>query len=162
MWGTGAAFVADEGTLPDCQIVTSARARHVRDMPATGEILGVTLCFVLAGAVKGIMGMGLPTEAMGLLGLVMPPVQAAAFLIIPSAVTNVWQFLIGPRRLALVQRLWPMMLTICVTTWLAAGLIAGNHGGYATLALGAALIILLCYENHGIMRASSSNARGDA
>jgi uncharacterized protein len=140
MRATEAAFVADEGTLPDCQIVTSARARHVPDMPATGEILGLTLCFVLAGAVKGITGMGLPTVAMGLLGLIMPPVQAAAFLIIPAAVTNAWQFLTGPRRVALLRRLWPMMLMICVTTWPAAGLIAGNRAGYATLALGAALI----------------------
>ena len=134
------ASVADEGTLPDCQIVSSARVRHVRDMPATGEILGVTLCFILAGAVKGITGMGLPTVAMGLLGLFMPPAQAAAFLIIPSAVTNVWQFLAGPRRLAQLQRLWPMLLPICVTTWAAAGFIAGNPTRYARMALGAALI----------------------
>jgi hypothetical protein len=109
-------------------------------MPTGSEIPGVALCFVLAGAVKGITGMGLPTVAMGLLGLVMPPAQAAAFLIIPSAVTNVWQFLTGPRRLALVRRLWPMLLLICVTTWGAAGFIAGNPTRYARIALGAALM----------------------
>jgi len=35
--------------------------------------------------------MGLPTVAMGLLGLAMPPVQAAALLVVPSLATNVWQ-----------------------------------------------------------------------
>ena len=33
---------------------------------------------------------------MGLLGLVMPPVQAAALLVVPSLVTNVWQLVAGP------------------------------------------------------------------
>jgi len=46
-----------------------------------------------------------------------------------------------------------MMLTICVTTWPAAGLIAGNHGGYATLALGAALIT---YAGIGLARTQLS------
>ncbi|MGT2491239.1 hypothetical protein ACU4GD_13765 [Cupriavidus basilensis] len=34
--------------------------------------------FLLAGLVKGVVGLGLPTVAMGLLGLAMPPAQAAA------------------------------------------------------------------------------------
>ncbi|EWS52473.1 hypothetical protein X551_04743 [Methylibium sp. T29] len=34
--------------------------------------------FALAGAVKGVSGMGLPTVSMALLGLVMPPAAAAA------------------------------------------------------------------------------------
>ena len=47
--------------------------------------------FLLAGLVKGVIGMGLPTIAMGLLALAMPPADAAALLVIPSLVTNVWQ-----------------------------------------------------------------------
>ncbi|MFC0386680.1 hypothetical protein [Muricoccus vinaceus] len=45
--------------------------------------------FLLAGMVKGLMGFGLPTVAMGLLGLAMPPVQAAALLLVPLLVMNV-------------------------------------------------------------------------
>ena len=60
--------------------------------------------FLLAGAVKGVIGMGLPTVAMGLLGLVMPPVQAAALLVVPSLATNVWQMLAGPVFGAAVKR----------------------------------------------------------
>jgi len=41
----------------------------------------VTLTFLLAGMVKGVIGMGLPTVAMGLLSLLMAPVQAAALLV---------------------------------------------------------------------------------
>ena len=34
--------------------------------------------FIAAGIVKGVLGMGLPTVAIGLLGLVIAPVEAAA------------------------------------------------------------------------------------
>ena len=65
--------------------------------------------FLLAGLVKGVIGMGLPTVAMGLLAVVLPPAEAAALLVIPSLVTNVWQLLAGPNFGALARRLWPMM-----------------------------------------------------
>ncbi|NVZ80096.1 sulfite exporter TauE/SafE family protein, partial [Pseudomonas gingeri] len=51
--------------------------------------------FLLAGTVKGVIGLGLPTVAMGLLGLAMVPAQAAALLIIPATLTNVWQLAAG-------------------------------------------------------------------
>ena len=43
-------------------------------------VMMIAATFVLAGMVKGVTGMGLPTVAMGLLGLLMPPQAAAALL----------------------------------------------------------------------------------
>lgn len=57
------------------------------DMNATMLAMSLAV-FLLAGFVKGVIGLGLPTVAVGLLSLVMPPVQAAALLILPSMVTN--------------------------------------------------------------------------
>ena len=51
--------------------------------------------FLLAGFVKGVIGLGLPTVSIGLLGLLMTPAQAAAILVVPSLVTNVWQAAVG-------------------------------------------------------------------
>lgn len=68
--------------------------------------------FFAAGLVKGVLGMGLPTLAMGLLGLMMPIPQAASLLVLPSLVTNLWQALVGGALLALVRRLWPLQLGI--------------------------------------------------
>jgi uncharacterized membrane protein YfcA len=128
-----------------------------RFMRAThGEVLGIALSFMLAGVVKGITGMGLPTVAMGLLSLMMVPAEAAAYLIIPSAVTNVWQFLAGSDRLLVVRRVWPMLVMVCLTTWAAAGLIAGDRAGYATAALGAAL---LGYAGAGLAKVKLSVPR---
>jgi hypothetical protein len=47
--------------------------------------------FLLAGFVKGVIGLGLPTVSIGLLGLLVSPAQAAAILVVPSLITNVWQ-----------------------------------------------------------------------
>ncbi|HYF59808.1 MAG TPA: sulfite exporter TauE/SafE family protein [Burkholderiaceae bacterium] len=104
------------------------------------DILFVAAVFVLAGLVKGVIGLGLPTVAMGLLGLAMPPAQAAALLVVPSLVTNAWQLLAGPGLARIVRRLWPMMAGIAVGTALGSGLVAGVGGSGATAALGAALI----------------------
>ena len=76
----------------------------------------ITAIFVLAGFVKGVIGLGLPTVAMGLLALVMTPAQAAALLVVPSFLTNVWQAM-GPELIPLVRRLWPMLLGICAGVW---------------------------------------------
>jgi hypothetical protein len=101
----------------------------------------VAAVFVLAGFSKGVIGLGLPTIAMGLLALVMPPVQAAAILMLPSFVTNIWQMAAGPGLLPLVRRLWPMLLAVCVGTWAAAGLMTGAYARFGTVALGVALML---------------------
>ncbi|REG58161.1 hypothetical protein B0G80_0808 [Paraburkholderia sp. BL6669N2] len=101
----------------------------------------VAATFVVAGFVKGVTGMGLPTVAMGVLGTLMLPAQAAAMLLLPSFVTNVWQLFAGPSVRALLQRLWPMLLGIVAGTVAAASFIAGGGGEWAVVGLGAALTL---------------------
>lgn len=98
------------------------------------------LTFLLAGFVKGVIGLGLPTVAIGLLGLVMTPVQAASLLVVPSLVTNVWQLAAGPALGLLLRRFWSMLLGICAGTWFGAGLWGGESSGRATIVLGMALM----------------------
>ena len=102
-------------------------------------LIGAT--FLLAGLVKGVIGMGLPTVAMGLLALALPPAEAAAILVVPSLVTNVWQLMAGPRFAALARRLWPMMVAVLLGTIAGAGVLAGNVAGLAKIGLGIALIV---------------------
>jgi uncharacterized membrane protein YfcA len=101
--------------------------------------------FVLGGFVKGVVGLGLPTIAMGLLSIVMAPAQAAALLVVPSLITNLWQ-IGGPGFVALLRRLSSMLVGVCVGVALGAGWLSGAatasaHGGgdWAGLALGVAL-----------------------
>lgn len=106
--------------------------------------LPVALVFLLAGACKGVIGLGLPTISIGLLALVMPPAEAAALLILPSLLTNLAQAS-GPHLRALLARLWPMLL----------GILPGTLAGGAVLAAGAAALpalglALLLYAAWGL------------
>ena len=106
-----------------------------------GTAVFIELVFLLAGFIKGVIGLGLPTISMGLLAIVMPPVEAAALLIIPSFLTNVWQMVAGPSLPAVVRRLWPMMVAVCIGTWAGAGLMTGATARYGTVVLGIALAL---------------------
>ena len=71
----------------------------------------------------------------------MPPVDAAAMLVVPSLLTNVWQMLDGPALRAISRRLWPMILAVCLGTWAGAGLMTGASARYAGTFLGIALML---------------------
>ena len=101
----------------------------------------IAAVFLLAGFVKGAIGLGLPTVSIGLLGLLMSPAQAAAILVVPSLVTNVWQALAGGGVAALVRRLWPVLVGICVGTFIGAVLLPHDDAGRATVWLGVALTL---------------------
>jgi uncharacterized membrane protein YfcA len=83
-------------------------------MHSLAYIAIVTGAFTLAGFVKGVIGLGLPTVSIGLLGLVMAPVEAVALLVVPSLVTNIWQLAIGPNFRPLLARQWTMLVAVCV------------------------------------------------
>jgi uncharacterized protein len=104
-------------------------------------VILVVLTFLLAGLVKGVIGVGLPTMAIGLLSLAMAPAQAAAIMVVPALVTNIWQAAAGSHTVALTRRLWPMLLAVCVGTWLGAGLLAPGDTSRAMLCLGGLLML---------------------
>lgn len=105
------------------------------------EPLVLAAIFLLAGLVKGVTGLGLPTVSVGLLGLMMAPAEAAALVMMPALVTNVWQTLAGPALWRLCRRLWPLLAGICLGTWLGGRLLGAADSPYATPALGAILIL---------------------
>ena len=89
-------------------------------------VMMITVTFVLAGMVKGVTGMGLPTVAMGILGSLISPVAAAAMLLLPSLISNLFQFGGGGNTGRLLQRLWPMLLAVVIATLLASVWITGG------------------------------------
>ncbi len=108
----------------------------------------IALSFLLAGFVKGVVGLGLPTVSVGLLGLAMPPMQAAALLIVPSMVTNLWQLACGPRFLGLMKRLAGLLLGVIVGTLLVGAWLGGDAPRQATGVLGLAAIPLHLPARH--------------
>ena len=110
-----------------------------------GIIALAAFAFVLAGFVKGVLGQGLPTVAVGVLSLVMSPGEATALIVIPALLTNIWQAWFGPSFGALMRRLWPTLLAsfvgTFVATWLGLGLLTPDAASLARKALGIALTI---------------------
>jgi uncharacterized membrane protein YfcA len=111
------------------------------------DTLFIAFVFVLAGVVKGVTGMGLPTVAVALLTLRMPPLEAAALLIVPSSVTNVWQLAVGPALYPLWLRFRWLLLAVCVGTACAALLGDGPAGG----ATGGAMLLGLALAGYGLL-----------
>ncbi len=109
-------------------------------MDATSLFLLIAVVLLVAGAVKGVMGLGLPTISVGLLGLVMPPMQAAALVVLPTFLTNVWQIVAGPSLPSILRRFWPMQVGIVIGTLIGGELMARADPAQAKGWLGLALI----------------------
>jgi uncharacterized protein len=110
----------------------------------------IAAVFLLAGGIKGVLGLGLPTVAMGLLSTVMAPAQAAGILVIPALVTNIWQVAAGPALLALVRRFALMIVATVTGTFSTVGFLTQSSGSVATAALGA---VLAAYGLYGLVGA---------
>jgi len=103
-------------------------------------LTAVVAVFILAGVVKGVVGLGLPTISMALLALVMAPAQAAALLIVPSLITNLWQALPWVTLRAVLRRIAGMQAGVCVGTVAGALWLGPPSGEWAGICLGMALV----------------------
>ncbi len=144
-----------EGSLRGLGIVAGRDLFQLR--PMDGFLIAlVIIAYLLAGFVKGVIGMGLPTVALGLLAAVMTPAQAAAILIAPSLATNIWQMVAGPYLLALIRRLGTMLLGLFVGAWLGNGILTGENAKPAAIGLG---VVLIAYALIGLSKVKFSVAR---
>jgi uncharacterized membrane protein YfcA len=103
--------------------------------------------FFIAGAVKGVIGLGLPTVSLGLLTAIFDLTTAMGLLLVPSFVTNIWQAVVGGNGRAILLRIWPFLLMATLTVSLGAtaltrvdmplltGLLGGLLVTYALLSL---------------------------
>jgi len=101
----------------------------------------IAAAFLLAGFVKGVICLGLPTVSMGLLAITMPPSHALAIVIVSAIVTNIWQTFIGPYLRDVIRRLWPLMASTIIGIWLNAGMLTGPYARYGGIVLGVLLVI---------------------
>jgi uncharacterized protein len=121
-------------------------------------LLLVATAFLLAGFIKGVIGLGLPTVSMGVLAVAMPPSHALAIVIVPAIITNIWQTFGGPYLRDIIRRLWPLMAGTVVGIWLNAGMLTGPYARYGTVVLG---VLLVIYAIIGLSRISFTVARSN-
>jgi uncharacterized membrane protein YfcA len=100
------------------------------------EPVTIGLTFLLAGTVKGVIGLGLPTISLAILTVTLGLQPAMALLLMPSFVTNVWQAAVGGHARAIVKRTWPMLVLATATVWLGAGALTRIELSYLSALLG--------------------------
>ena len=108
-------------------------------------LAAIVATFLLAGTVKGVIGLGLPTVSLGLMTALLDLPSAMALMVLPSFVTNLWQALAGGHTATLIARLWPFLLAATVTIWLGAQALA-----HVDLAILSALLGLLLVAYAGL------------
>lgn len=97
--------------------------------------------FLLAGFIKGVIGMGLPVVALAFLGSTLGVREALTIMLVPGIATNTYQALAGPAFGMLLSRLWSFLAAACIGIWLGVGVMAGAKGDTMVLLLGVTLCI---------------------
>ena len=115
----------------------------------TAEIAFGFAVFLLAGAVKGLVGLGLPTITIALTSLVLPLTESIALIALPTIFTNVWQAAIGGNFRVIVRRQWPLIVPLAIALYLTMWLVGQKGPNWAFLVLAAVLIL---YSGLGLLR----------
>ena len=92
-------------------------------MPTQDIVFGLSV-FLLAGTVKGLVGLGLPTITIALTSLVLPLSESITLIALPTIFTNVWQAAVGGRVRVILKRPWPLIvprLAMAAAVLIAAG-----------------------------------------
>ena len=105
-------------------------------------IIYVVVVYILAGFVKGVVGVGLPTISLAMLATVLGLKEAMLVLLAPSLITNLAQALAGGQLYDLTKRFWMFLLSLFLLTWFSTGILVMADGNLLKIGLG---IILLLY-----------------
>lgn len=101
----------------------------------------IAATFLLAGTVKGVIGMGFPTICVGVMTAAIDLPTAMALSVVPSFATNLWQAASGGQMRVILRRLWLFYLMAAGTVWIGAIVFARmNTTDLATL-LGILLVL---------------------
>lgn len=115
----------------------------------TGAILFALCVFFVAGIVKGMVGLGLPTITLAATSLVLPLSDMIALISLPTIVTNVWQAMVGGKFTKILRRQWPLMLPLMITLYGTVWFVGRKAPQWAFLVLAAVLVI---YSTLGLLR----------
>jgi len=111
-------------------------------------VIGLSV-FLLAGTVKGLVGLGLPTITIALTSLILPLTESIALIALPTIFTNVWQAAVGGQFRVIARRQWPLIVPLMVSLYLTMWLVGQRGPNWAFLVLAAVLIL---YSGLGLFR----------
>ena len=101
----------------------------------------IAATFLLAGTVKGTVGLGLPAISVGLLTALLGLTEAMALATIPAFLTNLWQAIAGRHGISLLTRIWPFLALATITVWLGSLALTNVDPRYLSALLGVLLAL---------------------
>ncbi len=104
------------------------------------------LAFFAGGAVKGVMGIGLPLILVPLLATVFDLPTAVALMVVPVMSTNLLQAYQGGNHRATLRRFWPLLLPMVGTTVVAAQFLADIDVSTGALILGLIVVAFVASQ----------------
>ncbi|MEM7176643.1 MAG: sulfite exporter TauE/SafE family protein [Pseudomonadota bacterium] len=107
----------------------------------SGTLVLICLIFLIAGTIKGTVGIGLPTAAIGLMSQLIDPRAAIALVIVPSLISNAWQIFRAGDFLGAVRRYWRFLVCL-VALILVVSLTITSQVETSTLVLALGLVIV--------------------
>ncbi len=107
----------------------------------TEVLLLALLVFLLAGIVKGVLGIGLPTISISMLAQFVDPRVAIAFLLLPALITNVWQIYRGGQIKRSALKLWPFVSVMAVVLFISS--LFAARANTKILVLGIGIMVVL-------------------
>jgi len=112
-------------------------------------LLLVGAAFLIAGVVKGTLGLGLPVVVIAILAPLLGLQTAIGLTLLPSIAMNIWQALAGGGFIELLRRLWPMMLLSVAGIWVGVQILAGSDASQMLTVLA---LVLIAYSLMALAR----------
>ena len=105
--------------------------------------------FLIAGVVKGLVGMGLPTIVIALTTLVLPLTEAIALIALPTIFSNVWQAAVGGNFRTILRRQWPLIVPLMIVLYGTMWIVGQKGPNWAFMVLASVLVL---YSALGLFR----------
>ena len=99
--------------------------------------------FLLAGTIKGLVGLGLPTTVVGILAQFTDPRQAIAFLLLPILISNIWQIYRSGMAAEVFKKLWPFSLVMGSWIFITSQFAATISTEVLTLSVGIMIVLFV-------------------
>jgi len=107
------------------------------------ELMVPVLALLVAGTVKGTIGLGLPTTALGIMTLTTGPRQAIAYIMIPMIISNAWQVYRSGEIGGAIKRYLPFIVTLVIGVWVTLSLTSNVSEQILLAVLGGAIVLFV-------------------
>ena len=106
-----------------------------------GLIVFLIFTFIVSGIIKGFLGLGFPSTAMGLLTLVIEPIHAISVMVAPILFSNIFQYARSSHQYKTYIELRVFALSIIVSIFVTSLFITAYPKSLLTLAIGFSMVV---------------------